>query len=119
MELAPQGLPRSRRLRSRKDFVRVQRTGRRRTSAHFVALVAEPHASAETRENRLGVTVSRKVGSAVARNRVKRRIREHFRARPTASPVRDLVVIARRGAAELSAAESSTELDALLTEAQR
>jgi len=117
--MARQGLPRSRRLRSRKDFVRVQRTGHRRTSRYFVALVSEPHAPTATGENRVGLTVSRKVGGAVARNRVKRRIRELWRARPSATPVRDVVIIARRGAAELSSAEAAASLSAVLEEAGR
>lgn len=117
--MAPQGLPRSHRLRSRKDFVRVQRTGQRCTSSHFVVLVSEPHASTATCESRLGLTVSRKVGSAVARNRVKRRIRELYRVRRAAAPVRDMVVIARRGAAGLSSLEAARELSAVLEEAGR
>jgi len=117
--MARQGLPRSRRLRSRKDFVRVQRSGRRKTSRHFVVLVSEPHEPTATGENRVGLTVSRKVGSAVARNRVKRRIRELWRVRPGAAPVRDVVIIARRGAAELSSVEAGEELSGVLQEVGR
>ena len=117
--MAPEGLPRGHRLRSRKDFIRVQGTGRRRISRHFVVLVADPHRSTGTGENRIGITVSRKVGCAVARNRVKRRIRELYRARKSATPIRDLVVIARRGAAELSSEQTARELDLVLEEAGR
>ncbi len=50
---------------------------------------------------RIGITVSSKVANAVARNRVKRWVREAFRAVRGDLPPVDLVVIARRGAAEM------------------
>lgn len=63
----------------------------------------------------LGVTVSKKVGTAVERNRVKRRIREWFRRNRGALPAdAAVVVIARRGAAEIGAAETELELGGLL-----
>jgi ribonuclease P protein component len=63
----------------------------------------------------LGVTVSRKVGNAVQRNRVKRRIREWFRHhRGALPPTAVVVVIAREGAAELGAVETRDELGGLL-----
>ena len=47
---------------------------------------------------RLGVTVSSKIANAVGRNRVKRWVREAFRAAQAELPPVDFVVIARRGA---------------------
>lgn len=63
---------------------------------------------------RLGVTVSRRVGGAVVRNRVKRRLREWFRTSPVraAGPL-DLVVIARPPAATLAGEALCRELDGL------
>jgi ribonuclease P protein component len=109
-----QALPRSQRLRSRKDYTRIQAAGRRSASHHFVVLVGEQHPASSDTPARLGVTVSRRVGSAVARNRVKRRIRECFRAHCALPRGRDIVVIARRGAAELSTMDAARELDPLL-----
>lgn len=65
--------------------------------------------------SRLGITVSRKVGNAVVRNRFKRRIRAWFRAHreELAAPV-DLVVIARAPAGKLSLAELDLRLRELL-----
>lgn len=70
--------------------------------------------SADSMDSRLGVTVSKKVGNAVVRNSVKRRIREWFRGSRASfcAPV-DLVVIARQKAQALSTAETFNALDGL------
>ncbi len=53
--------------------------------------------------NRLGLTVSRKVGGAVVRNQVKRRVREWFRQNRDQFPEGDIVVIARPSAGRVPA----------------
>jgi len=69
---------------------------------------------------RLGLTVSRKVGNAVARNHVKRRVREWFRAERDQLPEHvDLVVIAKPGAAELDSAGVSESLRRALAKTPR
>lgn len=66
----------------------------------------------------MGLTVSRRVGGAVVRNRVKRRIREWFRGNREILPEGlDLVVIARRGAGELSGTEIAGRLTPLAASA--
>ena len=65
---------------------------------------------------RLGLTVSRKVGNAVERNRVKRRVREWFRrCRPDAGEAVDVVVIARRPALALRGESLYRTLDELVS----
>jgi ribonuclease P protein component len=99
---------RGRRLRRHVEFVRAQRLGRRVGTPHFTLLVAEqPRPS---RAARLGVVVTRKIGDAVRRNRVKRLCRECFRLWPELFPAGvDLIVIARGGAHELGLAEVRAE----------
>ena len=81
------------------------------SSAHFIALVGEQQRGAKGPSPVLGLTVSKKVGTAVERNRVKRRIREWFRRSRAALPQNlELVVIARRGAAEIGMLETEREL---------
>jgi ribonuclease P protein component len=108
-------LQRVRRLRESKDFQRIGRDGQRRVSSHFVVIVGEQGPRAGESGPLLGVTVSGKVGTAVERNRVKRRIREWFRRAYPSLPVSAaVVVIARRGAPALSAGETERELRSLL-----
>ena len=69
---------------------------------------------------RLGLTVSRKVGNAVIRNRVKRRVREWFRLeRGRLSAGTEVVVIARREASRLSFEEGRRMLSVLVEKAVR
>jgi ribonuclease P protein component len=72
----------------------------------------------DTSGPRLGITASRRVGGAVQRNLVKRRIREWFRQSKGTLPADlDLVVIARRGAVSQVAGAGADELSRLACEA--
>jgi ribonuclease P protein component len=94
-ERTDERLPRSSRLRKRSEIVAVQTAGAKAQAAHLVAM-ARPNGLGY---RRLGVTVSRKVGNAVIRNRVKRRFRELFRRRRGLLPESvDVVLIGRQGA---------------------
>ena len=125
MSLPTGRLRRSDRLLSSRDFRRVAKDGVRVASQDFVMLVAdarEPSAMQipTAAGCRLGVTTSRKVGHAVTRNRVKRAIREWFRAsRDELDTEVDVVVIARSGAAYLRCGQLSVQLSDLAERARR
>ena len=114
-----------------RDFRRAARLGKRRSSKNFsVSIVSSPvlgssenesdpevptGGSPESDQRRLGLTVSRRVGNAVARNRVKRSVREWFRVyRDAIRGDVDVVVIARRGAAGRTTSQVAHELCVLL-----
>ncbi len=115
---------RSDRVRRSIDYRRISRTAVRHGSREFVVLVA-PMGPTHDRDQpkpvrRLGLTVSRKVGNAVARNHVKRRVREWFRAEREALPEDvDIVVIAKPGAAELDTAGVRASLERALASKPR
>lgn len=87
---AGERLPPEQRLRRRTDYLRCYRTGRRRHgSLAIVYFTPNPFGYA-----RIGITASRKVGKAVIRHRLKRRIKEVYRRWPGRAqlPALDLVV---------------------------
>jgi ribonuclease P protein component len=102
-----QRLPQSARLRKRREFLRLSKSGSRIQSASFVVISGKNGGG----ESRLGITVSGKVGNSVTRNRVKRHIREFFRRRRAEWPAGvDFLVIARPGAASLTGCAVADEL---------
>jgi len=85
------------RLHKRRQYLEVYGRGRKIHCPHFVVYVLENGLD----HHRLGITVSRKVGKAVVRNKVKRRLREVFRANKPHWDVHfDMVLNVKRSAAE-------------------
>lgn len=115
----------SARLRSGSDHAVVARRGHRAEYGPILVYVVLPATPASARltstasaRPRVGFVVSRRVGGAVGRNRVRRRLRHLAAARLDRLPPGSAVVVrATPPAAELSSAELATALDAAITAA--
>lgn len=104
--MADQHLTKSERLRRRGEYLAAQQRGERTQLQHLVALTVSRPGS-----RRLGLTVSKKVGKAVCRNRIKRWLREAWRRRKHSFPQGiDLVLVARSSAATSSFAVLDAQL---------
>jgi ribonuclease P protein component len=101
-------------IRRRADFEAVYQTGVKvsgRLMTMFVRQTKGDHA-------RLGIAATRKIGSAVVRNRAKRRTRELFRShKPTAAI--DVVVVPRREFLDAPYSSLEREFDSLLERAAK
>ena len=109
MELSQGGkrFPKRARLTKRSQYLTLSRDGKRVHTSHFVVLSQ----ANDMGENRLGITVTTRVGNAVTRNRIKRLVREFYRRQDRdTSSAQDIVVIAKRGAEKLSLSEVTEEL---------
>lgn len=103
---------RTRRLRKSHEFDAARRFGRRQADGTLVLLARVNGLDV----SRLGLAVGRRVGKAVVRNRVKRRLREAVRLADLPAGW-DLVVIARGAAAKASFETLDRSLAALLARA--
>lgn len=120
--MKPQGFPAIFRMRKRREFLRVQNGGQKHHTRHFLVFVSPPAegpspGQADVQQApmvRLGVTVTRKVGSAVVRNRIKRLVREAFRRKRGQFGVAcDMVWVAKQSAATVRYAEVMAAMDAV------
>jgi ribonuclease P protein component len=115
--------PKRRRLSRSAEFERVYRQGRSKAN-RFLVLYAFPRedepaveSTPETCGPRLGLSVSRRVGGAVDRTRVKRVLREAFWAEADRLPSgADYVVVARPDARELAEREGMSGIRTALAE---
>lgn len=88
----------------------MQAQGKRFQTRHFGVIIAP----AGGKSARLGLVVTRRLGKAVRRNRVKRLLREFFRRHKNLLPPQDLIIMAKKGASALSYQQVQEELGRLL-----
>jgi ribonuclease P protein component len=108
---------RRRRLSRSGEFDRVYRDGSSHATRYLV-LYSFPRKSEEAEELRLGVSASRRVGSAVERNKIKRILREAFWGLSERLPeAHDFVLVARPEIGDLIEREGSAGVRVSLEEA--
>lgn len=115
--MKPEGFPATFRVKKRREFLRIQGAGGKQHLRHFLVFLLPPALRPIERRHdavRLGITVTRKVGCAVVRNRIKRLVREAFRRKcGSFTPGYDMVWVAKQSAASVGYAEVFAAMDAL------
>jgi ribonuclease P protein component len=95
------------RILKRSEFIALSKSGRRAQNSDFIAYFLP----ARYNQSRLGVTVTKKVGQAVERNRIKRFVREFFRLnRHCLSGKWDINIIAKRQSAGINSEKAYRSL---------
>ena len=95
------------RILKRSDFIRISRFGNKLHNRHFIATFCQ----GRTKTTRLGITVTKKVGCAATRNRIKRLTREYFRLnRHKIRGDWDINIVAREEAKDLSSDQACLSL---------
>jgi ribonuclease P protein component len=119
-QMKPEGFPATVRLRKRREFLQIQGAGVKHHLRHFLVFVSTTATSSEPASARLGVTVTRKVGPSVVRNRIRRLVREVFRRkRDSFRAGCDMVWVAKQSAASVNYAEVEADMDALARRTSR
>lgn len=99
------------RIKKNKEFQQIFKKGKSFANRQFIVYVLKN----DQPEFRLGLSVSKKVGNAVTRNRIKRYIRQTFlELKDDLKPNADYVIIARQQAAEMDFHESKKSLEHVL-----
>jgi ribonuclease P protein component len=103
-----EGMKKKNRIKKNEDFQKVFKQGKSMANRQFVIyMLNQP----EEKEFRLGLSVSKKIGNAVTRNRVKRLVRQVFlEEKDSLKTGMDYIVIARKPASEMDYHEVKSSL---------
>ncbi len=108
-----QGFPKANRILKRPEFKQLGEVGRRVVGRHFIVV----YGAREDPHSRIGITVTKKIGNAVTRNRLKRVCREFFRThQEQLATAYDVHVIARNAAARAAQKELVSSLEKLFSQ---
>ena len=101
------GFRKKERITKKSEFQTIIKDGIRYTTKNFVIIIHQNNRDLR----RLGISVSKKVGGAVKRNRVKRLVREFFRLNKDQLPEsKDFLFVAKPGSIELNYSTLSQEM---------
>lgn len=107
-----QSYQRLERITNRSRFKAIYEQGVWRSSQHFTTVTCDNTQGVK----RLGITVTKKTGNAVKRNRIKRLVREFFRLNKNLFPAgRDVVIMAKKNTPPLTYRQACNELTELFT----
>ena len=106
----PESFGRDRRILRRADYLETYASGQRHVGRWLVFFVGAGKGAGV----RLGVTITKKTGSAVVRNRLRRRLRELFRRSALPGTPADLVVNVRPGAERTEFSDLSRDFEKLV-----
>lgn len=96
------------RILKRREFIALSETGQRVQNEQFIAVFAPNQRS----RSRIGITVTKKVGPAVKRNRIKRLVREYFRLnRHNLAGNWDINIIAKEQVADITTQQTYRSLE--------
>jgi ribonuclease P protein component len=104
--------PKTSRLLKRSQYLELSKKGKKIHTGSFIAIVLQ----GATQNNRIGITVSKKVGNAVERNRIKRIIREYFRHRKDSfKEILDINIIGKKSLNGLENSQIIKKLEKLFS----
>ena len=104
------------RILKRSEFLQLSKFGKKTQNRYFVAIFSP----GRFQRTRLGVTVARKVGNAIIRNRIKRFSREYFRLnRHIITGYWDINIIAKKKAADISSKQAFLSLQNIFNSISR